>query len=151
MYCIMHCKLLLHSMHLCKLHCKLSHPRQKQFLESVPTTERPTVSTVIPVLYVCTTAQTVRYTHGLLWLQIYAIRITLYQFSNPYNGFFTGFLRFLAKFENQFSQERVLRSPNLKLISSNDSGGYKRLLFWSYGFWFENFGTPPNYRTHVCI
>jgi hypothetical protein len=31
----------------------------------------------------------------------------------------------------------------LKLISSNDSGGYKRLLFWSYGFWFENFGTPP--------
>jgi hypothetical protein len=74
-------------MHLCKLHCKLSHPRQKQFLESVPTTERPTVSTVIPVLYVSTIAQTVRYTHGLLWLQIYAIRITLYQFSNPITDF----------------------------------------------------------------
>jgi hypothetical protein len=29
------------------------------------------------------------------------------------------------------------------LISSNDPGDYKRLLFWSHGFGFEIFGTPP--------
>ncbi len=37
----------------------------------------------------------------------------------------------------------MLRHPNLKLISSNDAGGYKKLLFLSYGFGFEILGTPP--------
>jgi hypothetical protein len=32
----------------------------------------------------------------------------------------------------------------LKLISSHERGGYKRLLFWSYGFGFEIFGTTPS-------
>jgi hypothetical protein len=30
------------------------------------------------------------------------------------------------------------------LISSNERGGYKRLLFWSYELKFEIFGITPN-------
>ena len=101
------------------------------------------ISAVLLVLYVTTIRQTVRYTQRPVWLKICAIRITLYPFPTPYNGFFTGFLRFSKKIQIQFSPERVLRQPQLKLISSNETGGYKRLLFWSYGFWFEILGTPP--------
>ena len=104
---------------------------------------RRPISAVLLVLYVTTIRQTVRYTQRPVWLKIYAIRITLYPFPTRYNGFFTGFLRFFTKNQIQFSPERVLRSSQLKLISSNDSGDYKRLLFWSYGFGFEIFGTPP--------
>jgi len=87
------------------------------------------ISAVLLVLYVTTIRQTVCYTQRPVWFKIYAIRITLYPFPTRYNGFFTGFLRFFTKNQIQFSPERVLRSPQLKLISSNDSGDYKRLLF----------------------
>ena len=110
---------------------------------SVTGNARPPIPAVLLVLYVTTIRQTVRYTQRPVWLKICAIRITLYPFPTPYNGFFTGFLRFSKKIQIQFSPERVLRQPQLKLISSNETGGYKRLLFWSYGFWFEILGTPP--------
>jgi hypothetical protein len=129
--------------------CLLS--RTYPYRYSVTGNARRPISAVLLVLYVTTIRQTVRYTQRPVWLKIYAIRITLYPFPTRYNGFFTGFLRFFTKNQIQFSPERVLRSPQLKLISSNDSGDYKRLLFWSYGFGFEIFGTPPTLAVTFTI
>ncbi len=71
----------------------------------------------------------------------------VYQFFDRYNGFFTGFWRFFKKIQSQFSPapERDLRllKSKLNLISSNERGGYKRLLFWFYEKWVQIFGTTP--------
>jgi hypothetical protein len=60
--------------------------------------------------------------------------------------FFTGFFQFSKKIQNLFSPELDLRLSKLNLISSNDRGDYKRLLFWSYEIKFENFGITPSKR-----
>ena len=52
-------------------------------------------------------------------------------------------MAFFTKFENRFSPERGLRLPQSKLFSSNLIRVLKTLLFWSYGFGFEIFGSPP--------
>ncbi len=62
--------------------------------------------------------------------KIYAIWIKLYQFFPRYNGFFTGFWLFLKKIQTLFSQERELRLPKLKLISSHEREATKGSYFY---------------------
>ena len=111
---------------------------------SVTGNARRPISAVLLVLYVTTIRQTVRYTQRPVWLKIYAIRITLYPFPTPYNGFFTGFLRFFKKIQIQFSQERELRLQKLKWFLKWFGGVYKRLLFRSNDFRFEILRAPPS-------
>ena len=49
--------------------------------------------------------------------------------------------------QNLFSPELDLRLPKLNLISSNERGDYKRLLFWSYEIKFEIFGITPTVQS----
>ena len=55
-------------------------------------------------------------------------------------------MAFFTDFVTGFSPERVLRLPQSKLFSSYLITLYKKLLFCSYGFGFENYGSPPTYR-----
>ena len=83
---------------------------------------RRPISAVLLVLFVTTIRQTVRcslYSKASL-VKIYAIWITLYPFPTRYNGFLQVFCDFSKKNQIQFSPERGLRFPRLKLISSNE-------------------------------
>ncbi len=76
-------------------------------------------------------------------LNIYDIRITVYQFFTiyNYNGLLPVFLRFSQKTKNQFqfSPERVLRLPKLKLIFSNERGGLQKAPILVLWFWVRIF------------
>jgi hypothetical protein len=83
--------------------------------------------------------------------EIYAIRIRLYQFFPRYNGFFIGFWLFSKKNQTLFSQERELRLPKLKLISSNERGVTKGFYFHHHHMVLgSKFYEPPLFiHTHT--
>ena len=110
---------------------------------SVTGNAHPPIPAVLPVLYVTTIRQTVRYTQRPVWLKIYAIRITLYPFPTRYNGFFTGFFAIFQKKSNSIFSRTRAPFTTIEVDIFKWFGELQKAPILVLWFWVQNFRNTP--------